>query len=126
MAIGIAIIMAGIALTTMSTSVAFATTDPNTVGEVTKRANEEYRSGDQQFDTLPGASETGRHAADPTGNGPAGEECPPVALGGGDTGRCGLALNRPSVDPTHSGSPQGTIEFVCGLDPDAAGCSALD
>jgi hypothetical protein len=116
MTIGMAAIIAGIALTTMSTSVIFATTepDPNTVGKVTKEANEDYREADNP-------SGGGQHASDPTGDGPSETGC---ITTGDDNGRCGLALNRGQGNT--EGSPQETIEFVCGLDPDAAGCDALE
>jgi hypothetical protein len=119
--VGMAVIMAGIALTSMSTGMAFATTDeepdPNTGGKVTKQANEDNRNDD----TEPGASETGRHASDPLGEGPSETGC--IATGD-ENGRCGLALNRGQGN--NEGSPQETIEFVCGLDEDAPGCSALE
>jgi hypothetical protein len=116
MTIGMTVIMAGIALTTMSSSVIFATTepDPNTVGKVTKQANEDYREAGNP-------SGGGKHASDPTGSGPSETGC--IATGD-ENGRCGLALNR-GKDNTE-GSPQKTIEFVCGLESDAEGCSALE
>ena len=123
--IGMAVIMAGITLTIMNTSAIFATTDeepdPNTVGKVTKERNADNRNDDSE----PGASETGRHASDPNDandNGPSDTGC---IVTGDDNGRCGLALNRGN-EGNPQGSPQGTIEFVCGLDPEAAGCDALD
>lgn len=116
--IGMAIIMAGIALTTMSTSTVFATTtsdepDPNTVGQATKEANEGYREAGNP-------SGGGEHASDPTGDGPSTsttENC--LGEGSDDPGRCGLALNRGNEgDP--EGSPQGTICAVTG--DEAPGC----
>jgi hypothetical protein len=114
MTIGMAVIMAGIALTTMTTSMVFATTDeepdPNTVGKATKQANEDFRDNDNP-------SGGGEHASDPTGEGPSTsttENCDP-----GEPGRCGLALNRGNEgDP--EGSPQETICAVTG--GDAPGC----
>jgi hypothetical protein len=101
----------------MSTSVVFATAeepDPNTVGKVTKQANEDYRDAGNP-------SGGGEHASDPTGDGPSETGC---LTTGDENGRCGLALNRGKGNT--EGSPQDTIEFVCTLDPEAEGCSALE
>ena len=118
--IGITVIMAGIALTTMNTSTVFATAEPepDTVGKTNKQTNQENLNDNSE----PGASETGRHASNPTESEdgpstPTTENCD-SEQGTNDHGRCGLALNRGKGNT--EGSPQ---ETICAVTKDnAPGC----
>jgi hypothetical protein len=112
MAIGTFMIIATIALTSITVSTVFAQTAPapNTVGKANQQRNEDFRNAGDP-------SGTGQHASDPTGQGPSSPTT--VNCSPGDPGRCGLALNRANGgDPT--GSPQQTICLVTGNT--ATGC----